>query len=192
MTHTMHRVGERMQFPAWPLMLLLVPAAMADPAPVGNESDEGVFDPASVDLVRLISCEALHTDYFELAMALQEPANIAAIGWHKIPQDNTYLSEYALSRPIIVFGHETSRIAFASSGILAVLDLPDPHPLASELGLKAAIDVPGKAMFAKERFRSKEALTSVTVTRTIALNVSNVTSHPGKTLAGCSYRIDVD
>ena len=80
-----------------------------------------------------------------------------------------------------------------SGGVVALLDLPDPRPLAKQLALETAIDTPAKAMFGKE-VRSEDvrdpASGKVWIDSAV-LNVSNVSSHPGKTLAGCSYSQDL-
>ena len=76
---------------------------------------------------------------------------------------------------------------------MAILDLPDPRPLAKELALETAIDTPTKAMFGQD-LRSEEVRDPASGTLLIdsaVLNVSNVSSHPGKTLAGCSYSQDL-
>ena len=95
--------------------------------------------------------------------------------------------------PIRVFGHDTDHIAFSGGGIVALLDLPDPRPLAKQLALETAVDTPAKAMFGKE-VRSEEVRDQASGKALIdsaVLNVSNVSSHPGKTLAGCSYSLDL-
>ena len=59
--------------------------------------------------------------------------------------------------------------------------------------LETAIDTPAKAMFGKE-VRSEDVRDPVSGKVWIdsaVLNVSNVSSHPGKTLAGCSYSQDL-
>ena len=98
-----------------------------------------------------------------------------------------------MNTPITVFGHATDHIAFTGDSIIAVLDLPDPRPLARQLELETAIDTPVKAMFGKELVSEEEtdAGTGTTFIRSVVLNVSNVASHPGKTLVGCSYSLDL-
>ena len=84
-------------------------------------------------------------------------------------------------------------LAALSGGVVALLDLPDPRPLAKQLALETAIDTPAKAMFGKE-VRSEDVRDPVSGKVWIdsaVLNVSNVSSHPGKTLAGCSYSQDL-
>lgn len=143
------------------------------------------------DLSALIECRAQHADFAALAELLGDEARRAKLGLAPLPQANPYMQEFALARPIAAFGHETEHIAFYGENIIAVLDLPDPRPLAKQLQLETAIDTPERAMFGKEvrgtetRGTKGEALYDSAV-----LNVTNVASHPGKTLAGCSYALD--
>ena len=92
-----------------------------------------------------------------------------------------------------MFGQSTDHIAFTGDSIIAILDLPDPRPLAKQLELETGIDTPDKALFGKELVSEEEhdEATGMTLIRSVVLNVSNVSSHPGKTLAGCSYSLDL-
>ncbi|MFT3968583.1 MAG: hypothetical protein QM690_22175, partial [Sphingobium sp.] len=123
-----------------------------------------------------------------------------------------------LPEPITVAGHyETRTIAFSSSAILAVLDLPDPDPLAKEQGIKNALDAdplidalsassqPSRAQIETEisfrKFMGEKVVKDETepaeqeggfgAHTTITRTISNVQSHPGKTLYGCSYRMEL-
>ena len=62
------------------------------------------------------------------------------------------------------------------------------RPLAKELGLDTAYDTPQKFMSGKE-VRSDDATGTDgrAIIDSAVISVSNVGSHPGKTLAGCSY-----
>jgi hypothetical protein len=144
------------------------------------------------DLPALIECRGDLGRLAALAPMLEDPLKAVAMGWEPLPQANMFMSEYRLLAPIRVFGHDTDHIAFSGSGVVAVLDLPDPRPLAQQLALETAVDTPAKAMFGKE-VRSEEirdpAAGEVLIDSAV-LNVSNVSSHPGKTLAGCSYSLD--
>jgi len=57
-----------------------------------------------------------------------------------------------------------------------------------------AIDTPAKAMFGKElrSVEHRDPESGRTLIESLVLNVSNVDSHPGKTLVGCSYSLDPD
>jgi hypothetical protein len=145
------------------------------------------------DLAALIECRGDLGQLAALAPVLEDPLKAVALGWEPLPQANMFMSEYRLLAPIRVFGHDTQYIAFSGGGVAALLDLPDPRPLAKQLELETAIDTPAKAMFGKE-VRSDEVHDSATgkvLIDSAVLNVSNVSSHPGKTLAGCSYSQDL-
>jgi hypothetical protein len=148
---------------------------------------------APPDLVALIECRGDLGQLAALAPMLEDPLKAVAQGWQPLPQANMFMSEYRLLAPIRVFGQETDHIAFSGGGVVAVLDLADPRPLAKQLALETAVDTPAKAMFGKE-VRSEEvhdpASGKVWIDSAV-LNVSNVSSHPGKTLAGCSYSQDL-
>ncbi|WP_454831897.1 hypothetical protein [Pseudoxanthomonas wuyuanensis] len=169
------------------LLAALVPLGAA-----AQEAEPSPFDPHSVDLPALIACRDTPENFMALAVALQDPLNAVSLGWRPLPQTNMFLSEYALTAPIEVFGHRSDHIAFAGSSVMAILDLPDPRPLAKELELETAIDTPEKAMFGKELVSEeiRDDASGLVLIRSLVLNVSNVTSHPGKTLVGCTYSID--
>ncbi|NLR98574.1 hypothetical protein HGP17_17285 [Rhizobium sp. P38BS-XIX] len=155
-------------------------------------------DPSKIDLAKLIECTTYDVpSYNTFGMWLTGPESATAMkqfGITELPSRNPLLREFQLAAPVNVFGRQTTRIAFASSGPLAVLDEPDPHPLAKTLGVAATVDQPDKFLGAKEIFAKKEQMeNSDTVLDTrISLNVSTDNSHPGKTLAGCSYSIEVE
>ena len=160
--------------------------ALALPVPVHART-------APPDLAALIECRGDMAGFMALAPALQDPLEAVALGWQPLPQANMFMTEYRLASPIRVFGHESSHIAFSGGSVMAILDLPDPRPLAGELGLETAIDTPAKAMFGKElrSEESRDAESGQVLIESVILNVSNVSSHPGKTLVGCSYSLDL-
>ena len=150
------------------------------------------LDPARIDLSGLIECKRELADFHYLAPALVEPLQAVALGWRPLPQANLFMTEFMLNAPISVFGHSTDHIAFTGDSIIAILDLVDPRPLAKQLELETAVDTPAKAMFGKELRSHEQRDESSGITRvdSVILNVSNVSSHPGKTLVGCSYIMD--
>lgn len=164
------------------LLLLLSPLpALAAPAA------------APPDLAALIECRQRVADFSALAPVLADPLKAVALGWRPLPQANLFMAEYALNTPITVFGHRASQVAFSGASVMAILDLPDPRPLARQLQLEPAVDTPAKVMFGRE-LRSEDTTdpkTGEPMIESIVLSVSNVTSHPGKTLAGCSYSLDL-
>jgi hypothetical protein len=174
------------------LMLPLTVFAQQAPATVAPAARERL-DPANIDLAALVECKRTLADFHYLAPALSDPLQAVALGWRPLPQANLFMTEFRLNTPITVFGHATNHIAFTGDSLIAILDLPDPRPLAKQLGLETAIDTPDKAIFGKELVSEDEidAATGTALVRSVVLNVSNVSSHPGKTLAGCSYSLDL-
>lgn len=168
-------------------------AAIACAAPAMAQDDE--IDPRTVDLARLIACEAYDVPtYNTVAFWLAGTDGADArrhFGLTEVKSPNFMLKQYRLAKPIQVFGRSTSLIAFNSSGPMAVLDEADPHPLAKELKIEPAIDVPAKFMGERVIAEKTETADGLTTQTRITLNVSTVTTHPGKTLAGCSYKIEV-
>ena len=142
----------------------------------------------AVELAALVECRAGVPDYGTLAFKLIGDPNAAkTLGWVEVKQSNPFLREYLLPKGIKVFGHKTTHIAFGSAALLAILDGVDPKALAAKLGLEDVGLGAGKVMFAKTLKEEKDD----SATTTIRLNVSTVDSHPGKTLVGCEYRVDV-
>ena len=123
---------------------------------------------------------------------LQDPLRAVALGWRPQPQANPFMLDYRLNTPVTVFGRRSDHIAFAGDGVVAVLDLADPRVLARELKLETGVDTPNKAIFGLEA-RAEEVTGpdgQPGWIESAVINVSNVDSHPGKTLAGCSYSLD--
>lgn len=180
---------------------------------------EDPVDPNSVDIVDAIECRLDAPAYTGFALALNGEEKIAAKRhWVRVATKNAFMNEYDLPAPITVAGHySTRRIAFTSDGVLAILDLADPSGLAREQGIKNAVDSPplleamiasGKATPAEiaaatksgkflgekivaDRTEAPAAGESYGAHTVIARNVSNATTHPGKTFYGCSYRVEV-
>ena len=153
--------------------------------------------PAADDLPALVECRAGGVAaYNALAMELTGSGRAAALkrlGMREAKSANPFLAEYRLAQPITVFGRTTSHVAFNSAGVLAVLDEADPHPLAAQLGVTAAVDRPGKYLGEKLVSEIEEEISEgVKLTATTTLNVSTVDSHPGKVLAGCGYRMETE
>lgn len=151
------------------------------------------LDASRIDLAALIECRQALADFHYLAPALADPLQAVALGWRPLPQANLFMTEFRLNSPITVFGDSTDHIAFTGDSIIAILDLPDPRPLAKRLELETAIDTPAKAMFGKEvsSIEDRDDATGTVYIKSTVLNVSNVASHPGKALVGCSYSLDV-
>ncbi len=185
----------------------------------GGQTEEPVFDPTSVNVVDAIECRLKAPAYNGFAWALNGDEKLAdRMQWRKIESGNPFLGEYELPATITVAGHyATQRIAFTSSGVVAVLDLPDPNVLGTELGIAnelsadpliEALVAAGKATRAEgeaeiqfRKFLGQQILSdtqeppqdgeSFGFRTVISRNVSNVTSHPDKTLYGCSYKMEL-
>ncbi len=144
------------------------------------------------DLAALVECRGDYASFMALVPLQAEPLRAVAAGWQPLPQANPFMTEYRLTAPVRVFGHDSDHIAFAGDGVVAVLDLPDPRVLARTLELETALDTPAKALFGREVRADETAPDSEGVAwiESAVITVSNVDSHPGKTLAGCSYSRD--
>ncbi|MEP7005557.1 MAG: hypothetical protein ABI810_06215 [Sphingomonas bacterium] len=177
------------------------------------------YDPNRIDILDALECRLDAPDYNGFAMALNGEEKIAdKRRWVRVDTRNPFMNEYELPAPITVAGHySTRRIAFTSSGVLAILDLADPAAIAQEQGIKNALDptplVEAMVASGKATREEVEAATrsrkflgeKILVDRTepptagesfgahtiIGRNVSNATTLPGKTFYGCSYRIEL-
>lgn len=147
----------------------------------------------TVDLPALIECRQGVSDFAALAPIAADPLKAVALGWRPLPQGNLFMNEYTLNTPVTVFGHPTDHIAMAGSSIMAILDLADPRPLAGALELETGYDADGKFMAGRELVSRDvtDPKTGEAQIESIILSVSTVASHPGKTLAGCTYSLDL-
>jgi hypothetical protein len=140
------------------------------------------------DIAALIECRGDVLAWGAVAFPLMEgPAAAEAMGWKDRASDNPFLKEYDLAAPVSVFGRTTSRIAVTASGPMAVLEGIKAAALAAELGIVASVDTPEKFLGEKVIVESSENSEGTRFDTRITLNVSTVDTHPGLTLAGCSY-----
>ncbi len=176
---------------------------------------EAVLSPDQVSEVDAINCRIDVSTYLPFAMAVAEGEIAEQRGWRRIEGANPYLSEFELPAPITVAGtHSTRRIAFSGHGILAVLNVEDPATVASgeqvenELNADLLVDAlagagavtraQAEAEIKFRKFLGERIVHEVTeqaeegeefgVHKIVARSISNVVTHPGKTLYGCSYR----
>jgi hypothetical protein len=164
-----------------PLALLATPA------------DSQEFDPASLDIAALIECRADVPAYNEFAIWLSSaPGAAETLGWKKVDSGNPFLSQYELPAKIRIFDRETESIVFTASGPMAVLDGIGAPDLAKALNVIAVISTPEKFLGEKVVVKSTENADGLAFSTNITLNVSTVGSHPGKTLAGCSYSVEIE
>ena len=175
--------------------LLLAAFLLSSPASHAETAEQ---DPSKIDLAKLIECTTYDVpSYNNFALWLSGPESTKAmkqLGVSELPSDNPFLREFQLSTPVTVFGRRTNRIVFTSTGPLAVFDEANPFPLAKQLDVTASIDQPNKFLGEKVILSHKDQqANSDTVLETrILLSVSTADTHPGKTLAGCSYSIEVE
>ncbi|OAX88244.1 hypothetical protein A7D16_12180 [Xanthomonas nasturtii] len=163
------------------LLLLSAPLAWAQTAPVRP------------DLPALIECRQRIDDFSALAPVLADPLKAVALGWTPLDQSNLFMTEYTLNTPISVFGHSTTHIAFSGASVMAILDLPDPRPLAKQLNLELGVDNAEKVMYGRELVSedTTNPKTGEAMIESVVLSVTNVKSHPGKTVVGCGYSLDL-
>ncbi|CAG2091491.1 hypothetical protein [Xanthomonas arboricola] len=149
--------------------------------------------PARPDLPALIECRQRIGDFNALAPVLADPLKAVALGWTPLDQANLFMTEYTLNTPISVFGHSTTHIAFSGASVMALLDLPDPRPLAKQLNLELGVDNADKVMYGRELVSedTTNPKTGEAMIESVVLSVSNVKSHPGKTVVGCGYSLDL-
>lgn len=197
------------------LATLLATASLAAPLRAAEEPS----DPNSIDIVDALECRLAAPVYNGFALALNGEEKIAdKHHWVRVDTKNPMMNEYDLPAPITVAGHySTRRIAFTANAVLAILDLPDPSTLATEQKIDNAADpsplidlmiASGKATREEIEAATKSRKflgEKILVDRTeppeaggefgmhtiISRNVSNVSTHPGKTLYGCSYRMEL-
>ncbi len=186
--------------------------AAADAVEAKEADAEDEFDPLAVSLEDAINCRLDARTYNGFALNVGGDDGVAkARKWRLIKTDNPFLNEYQLPAPVSVAGMRTARIAFSSSGVLAVLDLVDPKPLAKAEQIENEADpailfkgmgltpeqikaLPGGNKFLGEREivskEEKDEKIGLIFTTKVKRSISTVSSHPGKTLYGCSYRVD--
>ena len=166
-------------------LLALLPLLAAAPALAQT--------PAAIDLPGLIQCQRSVSEFAQLAPVVADPLKAVALGWQPLPQTNLFMAEYRLLTPIEVFGQRADHIAMAGGTIVALLELADPRPLARQLGLEEGVDTAEKVMYGRELVSRDvvDAQTGEALIESVILGVSTVKSHPGITLAGCTYSLDL-
>lgn len=151
-----------------------------------------VAEPAAVDLAALIECRSGAQAWGDLAFSFMNDPNLPSnLGWTALELQNPFLQEYDLPAPVFVFGHDTTHVAFTASGIMAVLEGVDALGLAETLGVTAGPAAPGQFLGEKVVLEEESESDGFKLRTRVSINVSTVDTHPGKTLAGCSYVIDI-
>jgi len=148
---------------------------------------------APLDLTALIECRQSVSDYDAVAPVVADPLKAVANGLQPLPQTNQFMSEFRLAAPITVFGERAEYITVAGASIMAILDLADPRPLAKRLALEDGGDTPVKFLAGRELVSRDvtDPRTGEALIESVILSLSTVKSHPGKTLAGCTYSLDL-
>ncbi len=148
---------------------------------------------AALDLAALIECRQGLADYTAVAPVVADPLKAVANGLQPLPQTNQFMTEFRLAAPITVFGERAEYITVAGASIMAILDLADPRPLAKRLALEDGVDTPAKFMAGRELVSRDvtDPRTGEALIESVILSLSTVKTHPGKTLAGCTYSLDL-
>lgn len=173
--------------PAFVTLIALLPVpAMAAAAPPAQAA-------AKLDLPALIECRQRVADYDAVAAVATDPLKAVANGLQPLEQRNQFMAEYRLANPITVFGQRAEYITVSGASIMAILDVADPRPLAKGLALEDGVDNPEKFMAGREVVARDvtDPRSGEPMIESIILSVSTVQSHPGKTLAGCTYSLDL-
>lgn len=196
----------------------LVLLAMFATAPL-QAAEEAEFDPNSVSEIDAIECRLKVPNYNGFAAAIGGGKNIAGKRhWKKIDTGNPFLNEYELPAPITVAQHySTRRITLSATGIVAILDVPDPAVIAGAENIKNQVDLDAfindavaaggvtraqiESQVKFRKFLGERVISDVTeqappgeifgAHTTVTRSISNVSTHPGKTLYGCSYNFEL-
>ena len=102
--------------------------------------------------------------------------------------DAGFVIEFAMPETIEMQGHAVGSVMAAGEGLLAVLDGDWVEPLSKELGV-AAGDNAFTRHIRTRLVRSDDLGDGVRID--VVQTVSAITTHPGKTLVGCSYSLDL-
>ena len=160
-----------------------------------HASDTGNIDPATLKIEDLIMCNHDVPTWYGFSIWFQDNNKAtASLGMTPMKSTNIFLSQYRLSKPVTVFGRQTSRIAFGGDGPLAVLDSEPLEVLAAELGVTpvraTANRYLGAKIVVKRPFDGGSP--EFQGTKLIQLNVSKISDMQGKLLVGCSYQLLFD
>lgn len=147
------------------------------------------------DWAAMLECRISAEKYLNFVLNdFQQSSYKKSIGVKRVRQDNPFLHEYELNKPVSVYGYTTRRVAFTSSGVMALVDERDPAQLAHRLGLDIAYHGGEKILASKvlSKTEPEPFIDDVLVWHVVSQEVSTVSSHPGKTLVGCSYRMETN
>ncbi|QWP75521.1 hypothetical protein J5226_18155 [Lysobacter sp. K5869] len=167
--------------------------ALGAPLAAAAAEDEPYRDGAQVraELVKVLTCQAKRDEFMRVGNALtplyyDKPAQPALAGWRKAKDANTFVTIFDMPEAITVYGHSTKQVMMVGEGLLAVVDGDVADALSKQLKLKAS-DEP-LARHIRVREISRETLGDG-IDTTVTQTVSTITSHPGKTMVGCEYKM---
>lgn len=103
-----------------------------------------------VDWVTMIESRAKFEQYTSFAMGdFQGEKFKKAIGIKKVKQVNSFIEEDELPKALNIYGYTTNRIAFTSSGVMAVINEKNPVQLAEKLQFGVEYNRGGKILASK-------------------------------------------
>lgn len=183
----MNRCSLRLVSAAVLATLLALPLAAA-------ADDENYRDAAQVqaELVKVLTCQADRAEYERLGSALtpiyyEKPAQPALAGWSLVKDENSFVAVMNLPKPVTVYGHAATQVMMAGQGLLAVLDGDHVDALSAELKLAPSTEPLAKHI--RTRTVRVQPIGDG-IEATIVQTVSTITTHPGKTMVGCEYRMN--
>ncbi|MGO1072829.1 hypothetical protein [Lysobacter sp. CA199] len=157
--------------------------------------DEKYRDAAQVqaELVKVLTCQASRAEFERLGSALtpvyyEKPAQPALAGWSLVKDEkNAFVAVFNLPKPVTVYGHTTQQVMMPAQALLAVLD--GDHVDALSTKLKLAPSTEPLAKHIRTRTVRVQPIGDG-IEATIVQTVSTITTHPGKTMVGCEYRMN--
>lgn len=162
-----------------------------------DDATERPFATADEALSRLGDALACKDEdaFYAISQALsdihsEEEPDPAFAGWKEVAQDNFFVYEFALPRPVEVFGRTTRRVLLAGSGLMAMLPGADKDALVAQLQLTRAGFPSTGHIYTRELERTDVGEGAFAMSQVTRLTVSTITTHPDVTLAGCEYSLE--
>ena len=176
------------------LALPLAASAQGQAQEGGADRSFANADAALKALEEVLSCSADRATFTAINEALsdlyyQQTPEAAFKDWKYAPQgDNAFIALYELPRSVQVAGHATRTIVSASGGVLGLLDDADAQQLSAQLKLQRS--ELADHVYVREVERVEEGEGAFAMSFVKRLTVSTLSTHPGKTLAGCEYAVE--
>lgn len=147
---------------------------------------------AQAELVKVLTCQASRAEFERFGSALtpiyyEKPAQPALAGWSLVKGENAFVAAFNLPKPVTVYGHTATQVMMPANALMAVLD--GDHVAALSAELKLAPSTEPLAKHIRTRTVRVQPIGDG-IEATIVQTVSTITSHPGKTLVGCEYRMN--